>query len=124
MNKLVFLFIFSLILFSCKKDKEKDEVVFLIPENEVPVWIKTEMKQIEQLRYCRFEWVRYNWLNEPYFEKIDLSTHPSFVVAVSFDGDTLTQLPDGSFNSDVYKRYTEEKCCKTFVWRLPSYIEI
>jgi len=64
MKKLALLIGFSFIFFSCEKD-------YLIPENEVPDWLKAKIKQDEQkivdspkslvLYGC---WFRYNWQND------------------------------------------------------------
>lgn len=125
MKNLVLLFIFSLILFSCKKDNENDYMDFLIPENEVPEWMKTKIEQKKQTKLLIVVWVRYDWQNESYFEEIDMNSSYSFAIPVSFNGDSLlTKSQDGGFNSDAFKRYNEEKCCRTDVWKSPTYREI
>jgi hypothetical protein len=42
MKKLMLMFFFSLIFFSCEKD-------YLIPDKEVPEWLKTKINQDEQI---------------------------------------------------------------------------
>ncbi len=68
MRKIGLIFTFSLIFFSCEKD-------YLIPDKEVPEWLKIKIKQDEQLIKDSPQswknyggWLRYKWQNEYYFE--------------------------------------------------------
>ena len=63
MKKLALMFFFSLMFFSCKKD-------YLIPDREVPDWLKAKISQDEQiikdspqLMNSYGAWLRYTWQN-------------------------------------------------------------
>ncbi len=115
MKKIVLTFALSLFFFSCEKD-------YLIPDKEVPEWLKTRINQDEQiikdspqLMNAYGAWLRYEWQNEYYFEyHNELSS--SSPRAISAKGDTL-QFPANYANSDYYK----EKCCRQLVWKAPKY---
>jgi hypothetical protein len=117
MRKIALMFFFSLIFFSCEKD-------FLIPDKEVPEWLKSKIKQEEQiikespqLMSAYGAWLRYDWQNEYYFEyHNELSS--SFPRAISIKGDTL-HIWANDVNTDYYK----EKCCRQLVWEAPNYKE-
>jgi len=115
MKKIALMFALSLIFFSCEKD-------YLIPDKEVPEWLKSKIKQEEQiikespqLMNAYGAWLRYDWQNEYYFEyHNELSS--SFPRAISIKGDTL-HIWANDVNTDYYK----EKCCKQLVWKAPNY---
>ncbi len=115
MKKLALLFFISIMFFSCEKE-------FLIPNKEVPDWLKTKISQDEQAmkdfpqswRYYG-GWLRYDWQNEDYFEYHNpLSS--SMPRAISFSGDTLL-----IYANDVDTDYYKEKCCMTLVWEAPKF---
>jgi hypothetical protein len=116
-KKLLLLFIFSSIFLSCEKD-------YLIPEREVPEWLKARINQDEQKikdspkSMCSYgAWLRYKWQNDYYFEYYNMLSSSS-PIAVSFDRDTLHIMPN-----DMNTDYCKEKCCKRYVWKAPHYIE-
>jgi hypothetical protein len=117
MKKIALMFLFSLMFFSCKKDK-------LIPENEIPDWLKTKISQDEQTNQNNPKymttygvWLRYKWGNDNYFEYHNMVSS-TFTKPISFNQDTLPFLyVDG--NTDYYK----EKCCRQYVWKGPRYKE-
>ncbi len=103
-----------LLLSSCEKD-------FLIPSNEVPDWLKSEISQDEQTikeqprsMTLYGGWLRYSWRNEYYFEYHNVLSS-SLPLAISYSGDT--KIPAYDINLD----YNKEKCCKTYVWKGPKY---
>jgi hypothetical protein len=117
MRKIALMIVFSLIFFSCEKNS-------LVPENEIPDWLKTrisqdELKIQENPKYMTSwgAWIRYKWQNEYYFEyhNVVSSSSPR---AISTKGDTL-KIWANDINTDYYK----EKCCKAFVWKAPKYRE-
>ena len=117
MGKIALMFFFSLIFFSCEKD-------YLIPDNEVPDWLKTRIDQDEQyildhpsscLNYGG--WLRYNWQDEYYFE-FHCSCSSSSPRAISTIGDTLH-----IWANDVTTDYYKEKCCRQLVWKAPKYAD-
>jgi hypothetical protein len=115
MRKLVLLFTFSLIFFSCEKD-------YLIPEDEIPEWLKTKIKQEEQiikesphLMNAYGAWLRYKWQNEYYFEYHNFLSSSS-PVPIKVNGERLYIIAN-----DINTDYCKEKCCKQFVWKAPKY---
>jgi len=115
MKKMALMFFFSLLLFSCEKD-------FLIPDKEVPDWLKSKINQDEQMMNdypssCLYygAWLRYNWQDEYYFE-YHCSCSSSSPRAISTKGDTLH-----IWANDVTTDYYKEKCCRQLVWKAPKY---
>jgi hypothetical protein len=117
MKKITLIFFFSLLLSSCEKD-------FLIPDKEVPEWLKAEIKKDEQVMRehpssCLYygAWLRYTWQDEYYFE-YHCSCSSSSPRAISAKGDTLHILAN-----DVATDYYKEKCCRILVWKAPDYTD-
>ncbi|MFA5818250.1 MAG: hypothetical protein WC854_03105 [Bacteroidales bacterium] len=117
MRKIALMFTFSLIFFSCEKD-------YLIPKNEVPEWLKTKIKQDEQIikdspqSWINYgAWQRYKWQNEYYFEYHN-TLSSSLPKPISTNGDTLH-----IYAFDINTDYAKEKCCKQYVWKAPEYKE-
>jgi hypothetical protein len=110
--------VLSIIFFSCEKD-------YLIPDKEVPEWLKTKINQDEQiirdspqLMNAYGAWLRYKWQSEDYFEyHNELSS--SLPQPISEKGDTLNFYVTDS-TTDYYK----EKCCKQYVWKAPEYKDL
>jgi len=117
MKKLMFIFLFSLIFFSCEKNN-------LVPENEIPAWLKTKIQQDEQViktspksQSSWGSWLRYEWKNEYYFEYHN-NVSSYLGNAISFRGDTM------SFSGyDANALYSKERCCMRYVWKAPNYKE-
>ena len=117
MKKTALMLFFSIMFVSCEKD-------YLIPDNEVPDWLKTDIKQQEQIikdspksESAYGAWMRYNWQNESYFEYHNILSSSS-PRAISAKGDTLH-----IWANDVNTDYCKEKCCKEYVWKAPKYKE-
>jgi len=117
MKKLALLFTFSLFLFSCEKD-------YLVPNKEVPDWLKSQINKAEKsikenpkglTAYAA--WVRYKWQDEYYFiyEAYASSASP---LAISTTQDTLRINP-----WDTTTDYYKEKCCKQLIWKGPKYTD-
>ena len=118
MKKLALMFFFSLMFFSCKKD-------YLIPDREVPDWLKAKISQDEQiikdspqLMNSYGARLRYTWQNEYYFEYSNVLSS-SLPRPISVKGDTL-QIYATDINTDYYK----EKCCRQYVWKAPEYEDL
>ena len=118
MKKFLLLLILSLTFFSCEKE-------YLIPENEVPEWLKAEIKQDEKiikespkLMNAHGAWLRYKWQEEYYFEYHNMLSS-SLIMPISATGDTLHFSP-----GDISTEYYKEKCCRQYVWKGPNYKEL
>lgn len=117
MKKIKFGIFFLLILFSCEKNP-------LVPENEIPAWLKTKIQQDEQIvkqspnsGVAYGAWLRYRWGNEYYFEYNNIvSISSSLPIPFSENGDSLIVISGGT-NSD----YWSKKCCMEYVWKAPKY---
>jgi hypothetical protein len=118
MKKLILLLLFPLIFISCEKNSDKN---YLVPENEIPAWLKTRIQQDEQAinatpKYMPSygAWKRYEWNNEFYFEYINyLSSYRG--TAIAFSGETMSY--------EEYALFIKERCCMKYVWKAPSYEE-
>jgi hypothetical protein len=104
-------------IISCEKDS-------LVPENEIPGWLKTIIIQDEQIikdspKFMTAYgcWLRYTWQNEFYFEYHNVLSSSS-PRAVSFEGDTLH-----IWANDINTDYCKGKCCRRYVWKAPKYKE-
>lgn len=121
MKKLTIFLVFLIVVIACKKDNQIDTPGFLIPEHEVPVWLKTQVEQKSNKDVTLTAWVRYSWQNAYFFEKLDVTSSYSYSLPVSFNGDTLFTFSQDDSNSELFKRYEEEKCCEVYVWKSTDY---
>lgn len=118
MKKIMLLLLFPFIFISCEKNSEND---FLVPENEVPAWLKTSIQKDEQVinatpKYMQSygAWKRYEWNNEFYFEYINpLSSYRGSDIA--FSGERLSY--------EEHAIYSKERCCMKYVWKAPNYTD-
>jgi len=114
MKKLLIITLLSISILSCKKD-------YLIPESEIPDWLKSQIKVSEQKikedpskMPAYGAWVRFNWKNDYYFEYSNpLSSYIGG--PISFDGDTL------KISDPLLMDYSKEKCCMRYVWKGPGF---
>jgi hypothetical protein len=118
MKKFALMIAFSLILFSCEKD-------YLIPEKEVPEWLKTSISQDEKLIKDSPQtwknygaWIRYKFQNEYYFEYQNVLSS-SLPKPISAKRDTLQ-----FYVFDTTTDYFKEKCCKQYVWKAGEYKDL
>jgi hypothetical protein len=121
MRNLIVIFILSIFLFSCKKNNDKG---YLLPDNEIPGWLKTQITKDEQKiqdspQYMTSygAWLRYNWQNVYYFEYHN-PVSSSSPIPISFNGDTLH-----IFANDINTDYCKEKCCNVYVWKAPRFMD-
>jgi len=117
MKKLALLFTVLFFLFSCEKD-------YLVPNKEVPDWLKIKISQAEKSikadpkgLTAYSAWIRFKWQNEYYFE-YDAYASSASPLAISTAQDTL-RLNPWDTTTDYYK----EKCCKQLIWKGPKYTE-
>jgi hypothetical protein len=117
MKKFSLLLILSLIFFSCEKE-------YLIPENEVPEWLKSQISLAEKSikenpkgLHAYSAWIRYKWQNEYYFEHDYLSSASPLTISTTQDTLLLNPL-------DTSTDYYKGKCCRQYVWKGPDYKEL
>jgi hypothetical protein len=117
MKKFAFLALFFLFFTSCEKD-------YLIPDTEVPGWLKAKISQDENLMKDSPKsmayygaWMRYQWQKEFYFEYHNVLSSDS-PRPISMSGDTLHILAN-----DINTAYCREKCCRQYAWKAPGYKE-
>ena len=115
MKKLVLLIAVLSLVISCEKD-------YLIPDSEVPDWLRKRIAQDEKLIKSNPQtgldiaaWIRYKYQSDYYFEYHNLLSSAG-PVAYDYDGLVMS-------NREQYLKYNADKCCKKFVWKGPSYIE-
>jgi len=117
MKKLLVIILFSISTLSCEKN-------YLIPEKEIPDWLKSEIKVSEQRIQDNPKclsawgaWTRSEWQNEYYFEYINPLS--SFLCGpISQKGDTLN-----IYTGTAYLDYGKERCCTHYVWKGPLFKE-
>lgn len=117
MKKVLFLVSIAIAILSCEKD-------YLIPKRQIPDWLKDQIEVLDQKikedpsKMSSYgAWTRYEWRNDYYFEYFNpLSSYIGG--PISFSGDTLN-----IFTGPLIMDYTNEKCCKQYVWKGPKYTE-
>jgi hypothetical protein len=118
MKKLALMFLLSITFLSCEKNLPD------VPENEIPIWLKTRISQDEQKikENPKFmtswgAWIRYKWQSEYYFEYNNILSSTT-IVPISEKGDSLYKNAN-----ETNMKYYNEKCCKQYVWKAPNYKE-
>ena len=116
MKKTFVLIVLSLCIFSCEKDN-------LVSGDEVPEWLKVriaqdevEIKRNPQSGLDIGAWIRYKYLSNYYFEYHNLLSSAGPPI---YDYNGVIIMLD----QEPYLNYYDDKCCKQFVWKGPSYIE-
>ncbi len=117
MKRIILLFSFALLILSCEKAK-------IEPNPEIPDWLKDRIAQDEETLKSNprsalnvSAWIRYAYDCKYYFE---------FVNLLSSIGPQI-YMQDGTkfiYTDKNFSKYQSEKCCKLYIWRGPSYIEI
>lgn len=116
MRKLSLLIIVFFCLVSCEKNG-------LVPDNEIPNWLKERIAQDEaKINSDPMSgldigaWVRYKFEGEFYFEyKNALSSAGLHLYSETGDQVIASEL--------WWWKYRYNKCCKKYVWKGPSYID-
>lgn len=116
MRKLSLLIIVFFCLVSCEKNG-------LVPDNEIPNWLKERIAQDEaKINSDPMSgldigaWVRYKFEGEFYFEyKNALSSAGLHLYSETGDQVIASEL--------WWWKYRNNKCCKKYVWKGPSYID-
>jgi len=114
MKKIFFLFAIVLSCLSCEKD-------YLIPNSEVPKWLKDKISQDEatiksdpKLMPNYGAWIRYEFQGDKYYEYDNpLSSLSRNPYSESGERINTTVAP--------YTNYWNDKCCERFVWKAPNY---
>lgn len=116
MKKALLLFAIILSCLSCRKD-------FLIPNSEVPGWLKDKISQDEatiksdpKLMPNFGAWIRYEYLGDKYYE---------YDNPLSCESRNPYSEAGERINTFVapYTDYWNDKCCEIFVWKAPEYHE-
>jgi hypothetical protein len=115
MKKIAFLILALFLTNSCEKD-------YLIPNGQVPKWLKNSIEKEEQIIHDNPQymnsygaWLRFEWKNDYYFEYHN-SLSSSIPQPVTQGGDTLH-----IYIHDNKQPYNIDKCCKILVWKAPKY---
>lgn len=115
MKKIILLIAVHFLLISCEKG-------YLVPENELPEWLRTSIEKDEQIikknpKYMTSygSWIRYKWHDEYYYDYFNLVSS-TMSKPISHIGDTLN-----FFVNDNNTAYYKEKCCKKYVWKGPNF---
>ncbi len=115
MKKALILVIATLVFFSCERE-------YLIPQSEVPKWLKVKIAEDEA--YAKDKpssmiawgtWSRTKWNDQLYYEYYNpLSS--SLAKPISHNQDTLNTYVGVNESG-----YNSEKCCSVIVWEGPGY---
>lgn len=110
------LFLLSVIVFasSCEKNQ-------IVPDDEVPGWLKTRIARDEltiasnpQSGLDIAAWIRYKYQKEYFFEYHNMLSS-SFPNVYNYAGESVNYL------IDPYTDYPDKKCCKQYVWKGSAY---
>ncbi|MBK9389187.1 MAG: hypothetical protein IPN68_02975 [Bacteroidetes bacterium] len=103
-------------LVSCEKSSD-----YLIPESEVPEWLKTSIAQDKKTLESDprsslniSAWIRTEYKGDYYFEFINLLSSAG----------PRTYKSDGTefmYTDNGFMDYQSGKCCKKYVWKGPDY---
>ena len=112
------LILLTILLSSCGKE-------YLVPESEVPQWLKQSIQDDEQSieqnprgMAAMGAWKRAKWKQVYYFEYHN-PLLSSLRRPISHSGDTLEV-----FIGDIDTDYHKEKCCLTWVWKGPDFTDL
>ena len=118
MKKILCFITISLLIISCEKWPD-----FLIPNSEVPKWLKERISNDEEKIKSNVQsgldiaaWIRYKYDDDYFFEYRNLlsSSGPEMY---DYSGDQIM------LNQEPYLDFETEKCCKQFVWKGSNYID-
>ena len=100
------------------------EKVHIMPGVEIPNWLKDRIAHDEELIKSNPQsgldiaaWVSYRYEGNYYFEYINLFSSagpPTY----NYKGIQIM------FNQDTYPKYCSNRCCKQYIWKGPSYIDL
>jgi hypothetical protein len=116
MKKILLIVLPLMLLISCEKD-------YLVPVAEIPGWLKDRIAETEKEiggdQKSGLEitaWIRYTYKGDYFYEFINpLSSYWPHLYNRKGELMTFSTM-------DIWK-YQEEKCCKTFIWKGPDYID-
>lgn len=117
MKRIILLFFLVFIIGSCEKAKIESNP-------EVPNWLKDKIVHDEEVIKSNPQsgldiaaWIRYYYKNNFYFEYVNLlsSAGPR---TYRYDGTEFIYTENNFFD------YQSKKCCRYYVWKGPSYIDI
>lgn len=115
-KSIIFNTVLAFLLLSCEKKAD-----FLIPESEIPNWLKTKIVSDESTLKSNPEssisisaWIRYEYGGDYYYEFINLLSSAGPMV---FKSDST----EFNYREVNFFDYQSGKCCKRYVWKGPSY---
>ena len=117
MKRILPLFLLILIIGSCEKTKT-------VSDPETPDWLMDRISLDEEAIKSNPQsgldiaaWIRYTWEDKFYFEYVNLlsSAGPKIY---RYDGTELM------YTDNIILDYNSKKCCRIYVWKGPSYIDI
>jgi hypothetical protein len=117
MKKSLVILIISIFCISCEK-------TFLIPDDEVPGWLKERILEDEKiiksdpkLMQNYGAWIRYEFKGDMYYE-YDNPLSSESRSPYSQDGVRMetTITP--------FTEYEKDKCCERFIWKAPKYHDL
>ena len=116
MEKLIFLLAFVLLTISCEKTKTQDP--------EIPSWVQERINHDEAIIKSDprsglniAAWIRYEYKGNFYYEYLNL---------LSSAGPEIYQSDGTKFNNtefDIFD-YQSNRCCRHYIWKGQSYIDI
>lgn len=117
MKRLLLILICSFSLLSCERE-------LLIPNSEVPDWLKDRINHDEAIIRDSprsgldiAAWIRYRYDGKYFFEYLNLLSS-AFPSIYNYEGiQVMTSY-------DEHQAFISERCCKQYVWKGKSYFEI
>jgi hypothetical protein len=116
MKRLFLILICSFSLLSCERE-------LLIPNSEVPDWLKDRIAHDEALIRDSPQsgldiaaWIRYKYEGKYFFEYLNLLSS-AFPSIYTYEGMRAMSNPD------EYQAFSLKRCCKQYVWKGKSYFE-
>jgi hypothetical protein len=113
-----YLLVISLLFFFASCEKSSD---YLIPESQVPEWLKTRIEQDKKAMESDprsslsiSAWMRTEYKGAYYFEYINMLSS-SLPKPYNFDGTEFQYTHNG------FIEYQSGKCCSKYVWKGPAY---
>jgi hypothetical protein len=116
MKKVAILLFLSFLIFSCEKES-------FVPASEIPDWLndrialdEIEIESGDRPDLKMGEWIRFKYLDNNYYEYHNPLSSSMYNI-YDWNGNLHP------FNQEDLSKYTNEKCCKKYVWRGSFYFK-